>query len=213
MKSKDPLPSPHRNLIFCKSVQKMLYVFQSLKACLPYFFANEFYPSREECFTKTLTKCVHDFSIVTSPPRLHKYTHHPLFCFLVYYIQTLEMGLYLIYVYCMSTILHSHGALDLQPLKKRAQSARRKDRTATTEVNKPKEVTDFEEEEESTTKDVMHVFSCLKKKCEREGRVHYFTFLVDPTSFAHTVENMFHFAFLIKVRERGLVFLVEEGLV
>ena len=123
------------------------------------------------------------------------------------------MGLYLIYVHCMSTILHSHGALDLQPLKKRARSARRKDRTATTEVNKPKEVTDFEEEEESTTKDVMHVFSCLKRECEREGRVHYFIFLVDPTSFAHTVENMFHFAFLIKVRERGLVFLVEEVLV
>ena len=99
------------------------------------------------------------------------------------------------------TVLHSHGALDLQPLKKRARSARRKDRTATTEVNKPKEVTDFEEEEESTTKDVMHVFNCLKKACEREGRIHYFTFLVDPMSFAHTVENMFHFAFLIKVRE------------
>ena len=78
-----------------------------------------------------------------------------------------------------------------------------------TEVSKPKEVTDFEEEEESTTKDVMHVFKCLKRACEREGKVHYFTFLVDPMSFAHTVENMFHFAFLIKVR--GLVCLVEEG--
>ena len=103
--------------------------------------------------------------------------------------------------------------MDLQPLKKRARSARRKDQTATTEVNKPKEVTDFEEEEESTTKDVSHVFDCLKRACKRGERVHYFTFLVDPTSFAHTVENMFHFAFLIKVRERGLVCLVEEGLV
>ena len=108
----------------------------------------------------------------------------------------------------MFTILDSHGALDLQPLKKRARSARRKDRTTTTEVNKPKEVTDFEEEEESTTKDVMHVFDCLKKACKKKGRVQYFTFLVDPMSFAHTVENMFHFAFLIKVRERGLVSLV-----
>ena len=104
-------------------------------------------------------------------------------------------------IYCMSTVLRSHGALDLQPLKKRARSARRKDQTATTEVNKPKEATDFEEEEESTTKDVMHVFQCLKDACKSEERVHYFKFLVDPMSFAHTVENMFHFAFLIKVRE------------
>lgn len=103
---------------------------------------------------------------------------------------------------CLFIPVCSHGALDLQPLKKREKSAtRRRNRDTFTEMSKPKEVTDLEDEEESTTKDVVHVFSCLKRACGRDGRVHYFTFLVDPDSFAHTVENMFHFSFLIKVRE------------
>jgi len=53
----------------------------------------------------------------------------------------------------------------------------------------------------STTKDVGYIFQCLKGACAREpgGKVQYFRFVVDPESFAHTVENMFHFSFLIKV--------------
>ena len=61
-----------------------------------------------------------------------------------------------------------------------------------------KEVCDLQEEEESTTKDVSHMLQHLKEACDEHG-VHYFKFLVDPESFAHTVENMFHFSFLIKV--------------
>ena len=71
-------------------------------------------------------------------------------------------------------------------------------------ATKPKELSHFEEEEESTTKDVAHIFKHLKLACEEgKRRVHYFRFLVDPDSFAHTVENMFHFSFLIKVRLSG----------
>lgn len=57
----------------------------------------------------------------------------------------------------------------------------------------------FEEEEEATTRGVQHVNRCLKEACRASGDVHYFTFIVDPQSYAHTVENIFHFSFLIKV--------------
>ena len=70
---------------------------------------------------------------------------------------------------------------------------------ADTAASKPKEITQFEDEEESTTKDVAHILSHLRTACDQNRRVHYFRFLVDPNSFAHTVENMFHFAFLVKV--------------
>lgn len=62
----------------------------------------------------------------------------------------------------------------------------------------PKEVHDLKDEEESTTKDVQHIMTHVFQACEAKGRIGYFHFLVDPKSFAHTVENMFHFAFLIK---------------
>lgn len=35
--------------------------------------------------------------------------------------------------------------------------------------------------------------------------MHYFKFLVDPESFAHSVENMFHFSFLIKDGRAGVI--------
>lgn len=62
----------------------------------------------------------------------------------------------------------------------------------------------MEDEEESTTKDVARVLDSLKKECETRGRVHYFKFLIDPDSFAHTVENMFHFSFLVKDGRAGV---------
>lgn len=89
-------------------------------------------------------------------------------------------------------------------MKKRQQSQRAQKRTKV-EATKPKEVLDFGEEEESTTKDVAHIYGHVKKDCEKKGRLHYFKFLVDPDSFAHSVENMFHFSFLIKDGRAGVV--------
>ena len=93
-----------------------------------------------------------------------------------------------------------HGALDVQPLVKKERQKARKTTASEAAVSKPKELTAFEEEEESTTKDVAHIFEHLKIACNKtNNRVHYFKFLFDPNSFAHTVENLFHFSFLVKV--------------
>ena len=62
-----------------------------------------------------------------------------------------------------------------------------------------RQLASFEEEEEATTRGVQHVNRCLKEACRASGDVHYFTFIVDPQSYSHTVENIFHFSFLIKV--------------
>lgn len=93
-----------------------------------------------------------------------------------------------------------HGALEVQPVKKKERSANARSREKPGQTSRAREVEDFEDEEESTTKDVGYIFQCLKGACAREpgGKVQYFRFVVDPESFAHTVENMFHFSFLIK---------------
>ena len=96
------------------------------------------------------------------------------------------------------------GALDLEPLKKKQRTHTPRSKSKQAKATKPKEVVNLEEEEESTTKDVARVLEALKKECERRGRVHYFKFLVDPNSFAHTVENMFHFSFLVKDGRAGV---------
>lgn len=103
------------------------------------------------------------------------------------------------------TYTHRHGALDLDPLKARRQRQSQRKSKVPVEATKPKEVQDLTDDEESTTKDVSYLYGFLKKACEAKGRLHYFKFLVDPDSFAHTVENMFHCAFLIKDGRVGIM--------
>lgn len=107
------------------------------------------------------------------------------------------------------SFLHSHrilrfGALELEPYVKKRQTgvSRKKDKEAV--ATRPKQVHNVTEDEESTTKDVQHVFNHVAKACRVRGRVGYFEFLVDPQSFARTVENMFHFSFLIKDGRTGV---------
>lgn len=47
----------------------------------------------------------------------------------------------------------------------------------------------------------MHIKRCLvdRYKSAECSPIDYFEFVIDPASFAKTVENMFHVSFLIKV--------------
>ena len=87
----------------------------------------------------------------------------------------------------------------MEPLQHAQRRRRRQERARDEVARQPREVKNFEDEEESTTKDVDHVLHCLRTACDLGGgSVQYFKFVVDPESFARTVENMFHFSFLIK---------------
>ncbi len=112
----------------------------------------------------------------------------------------------LVCVYANTSLSPRHGALDLEPLKQRRQAQRvKKKDSAPVVAIKPKEVKNFADEEESTTKDVAYIYDHVKKACEKRGRLHYFKFLIDPDSFAQSVENMFHFSFLIKDGRAGVM--------
>jgi len=56
---------------------------------------------------------------------------------------------------------------------------------------------------EQTIKQIMHIKRCLveRYKAADSSPIDYFEFVMDPTSFAKTVENMFHVSFLIKVEK------------
>ncbi len=95
--------------------------------------------------------------------------------------------------------------------RERKQRALKDKQEASRAAVKPKEVKDLNEEEESTTKDVQHIMNQVRRVCKERGKIGYFHFLVDPRSFAKTVENMFHFAFLIKDGRVG-VELDSDGL-
>eukprot|EP00731_Ephydatia_muelleri_P030355 Em0021g878a len=96
------------------------------------------------------------------------------------------------------------GALELQAVRKRKEPQKRQKNDSTGAVTKPKEVLSFEEEEETTTRNVSHLLKCLKDTCTDDGAVHFFKFLVDPQSFSHTVENMFYLSFLVKDGRVGI---------
>ena len=81
------------------------------------------------------------------------------------------------------------------------QRKAREARPAASETVRPNEVQEVGDGEEVTTRDVQQLLKHLKAaiKNSPEKRVKYFMFLVHPESFAQTVENIFHFSFLIKV--------------
>ena len=68
------------------------------------------------------------------------------------------------------------------------------------EAKQPKELVNLDQQEEMTTKGVAVVLQSLKRACEDGRKINFFRFLVDPRSFSQTVENIFHFTFLIKAR-------------
>ena len=52
---------------------------------------------------------------------------------------------------------------------------------------------------DQTDKETARRVTTLRKYLERDDKPNdFFNFIVDPNSFTHSVENIFHFAFLIK---------------
>ena len=53
----------------------------------------------------------------------------------------------------------------------------------------------------------MHIKRCLVDRYRKNecSPMDYFEFVIDPDSFAKTVENMFHVSFLIKVSEEDWI--------
>ncbi|CAF1209086.1 unnamed protein product [Adineta steineri] len=75
---------------------------------------------------------------------------------------------------------------------------------------RPEEVKEFNSElGEQTIKQIMHIKRCLVKTyiSAKSSPIDYFEFVIDPSSFAKTVENMFHVSFLIK---EGFVNLFQD---
>lgn len=98
----------------------------------------------------------------------------------------------------------NYGALETVPLKQTVRLAGTRKKTIASSIEKPKELEGFQEEEESTTKDVSYLLSKLKKVCREKGGMNYYQFLIDPSSFSHTIENIFHFSFLVKEGRAGV---------
>lgn len=64
---------------------------------------------------------------------------------------------------------------------------------------KPKEVQSEEIDTSiDTKKSVEWIYKCLRVACEEENKVFIWHFIIDPTSFSITAENLFHLTFLIK---------------
>lgn len=109
-------------------------------------------------------------------------------------------------------LIGRYGALEHAPVKKRKPNVPRKklDKEALGKGATPKEVK-ATDDEETTTKNIQHVMLHAARGCQAHGRLGYFQFLVDPNSYARTVENMFHFSFLIKDGRMGITF-GQEGI-
>jgi hypothetical protein len=90
-----------------------------------------------------------------------------------------------------ASFMYGTLSLEIPQKKKKARTVREKLAAKVT----PEDVVDTEKDRESeTSKRVAHIGSLLQKT----GKINFWKFVTDPTSFGRTVENIFHFAFLIK---------------
>lgn len=66
----------------------------------------------------------------------------------------------------------------------------------------PRKITDITEEDQNTkvAKHVEYIHDCLRKEYKRRNKkpISFYEFVIDPTSFSNSVENIFYVSFLIK---------------
>ena len=121
--------------------------------------------------------------------------------------------------YIYGSIDHQEGCSASSPRKKKPEaSASKKAEDARlaaaakasarpTRVTRRKRSAAENNEEERVINMVNALYGDLKREWRKRGRapICMFEFLVDPTSFAHTCENIFHASFLVQERKVGLI--------
>ncbi|XP_023949909.1 EP300-interacting inhibitor of differentiation 3 isoform X2 [Bicyclus anynana] len=97
-------------------------------------------------------------------------------------------------------VAYLHGTFAPTPLEQRPRAARRKvERQRAKDVKGPKKV-DKQTQEEKTdesTKKVEQMLSFIKRVGKTEP-VSYFHLLLHPVNFSRTIENIYHFSFLVR---------------
>lgn len=91
------------------------------------------------------------------------------------------------------------GPLVIEVALPKERQARKKASGPSGEVVKLKQIEKVEEQEEATTKEVERIRKLLVK-CTNKGEtsICFFRFIINPSSFGQTIENLFHISFLIK---------------
>ncbi|XP_057289690.1 non-structural maintenance of chromosomes element 4 homolog A-like [Hydractinia symbiolongicarpus] len=91
------------------------------------------------------------------------------------------------------------GPLVIEVVVKEKRVAERRQKVPEGEVLKLKQIDSVEKQEEATTKEVERVYKLLKKATQGgKSPVCLFRFIINPDSFGQTIENLFHFSFLVK---------------
>ena len=109
-----------------------------------------------------------------------------------------------------------YGALSAHPVQKAAKEKRTRQATKFSELKETQtdtvEVT--ETEANITDKVVQKIFRVLVEKFKENGKkpINFFAFVLDPSSFGASIENLFHVSFLIKENKAGIVICPETNM-